>query len=140
MEFDAKTKQFTVDAVLAQSITTDGDTVGVVIDTQLFESLTFSLIVHSIGGSGGDHTLKLEAADDLGFTQGVVDVLEADDPKTLIGTFKTLAIVGINRVGYIGKKRFVRATIVTANASSLTGIIGVVAIQANAQNMPTVDQ
>jgi len=139
MEYDAKTKQFTEIAVPAQSITADGSIEGIIIDMKLFESITFSLMVHSIGGTG-DHTLSLEDGDDPALSDAA-PVLVADDPKTLIGTFKTLdTALQINRVGYIGKKRFVRASIDTANASSLTGISGVIAILANAQNGPTVDQ
>ncbi len=139
MENDSKTKQFTVNAVPAQTITANGTVSGpAIIDTKLFESLTVSLIVSTHGGTG-THTLLLEAGDDPALSDAV-DVLVTDVPKTLIGEYKGLLGVGINRIGYIGKKRFVRAKIITTLASSLTGIKGVVAIQTNPQNAPTKDQ
>ena len=139
MEYDSKTKQLSKIAVVAQSITSDGDTAGIIIDTKDFESITFSMMVHSIGGTG-DHTLALEDGDDSGLSDAA-NVLVADDPKTLVGTLKTLdTALDINRVGYIGKKRFVRAKIVTANASSLTGVSGVVAVLSNPKSGPTTDQ
>ena len=52
MEYDSKTKQLSKIAVVAQSITSDGDTAGIIIDTKDFESITFSMMVHSIGGQG----------------------------------------------------------------------------------------
>lgn len=139
MEYDSKTKQLIANPVLAQSITADGTTVGSIIDTKGFESITLALMIHSIGGVG-DHTLSLEDGDDPALAD-TAPVLVADDPQTVIGTFKTLdTALQINRVGYIGKKRYLRATINTANAAALTGVAGVIAVLANAQSGPTTDQ
>ncbi len=135
MEYDAKTKQFIVNAVPAVSIEATGDTVGVIIDTKLFESLTLALIVSTFSGTG-NVTLELEHGDDPALGDSVA-VPAAD----LIGTIKTLsADEAINRVGYIGKLRFVRATIAAVETATLVAICGVTAIQANPQNAPTVDQ
>lgn len=107
-------------AAIASSTTT----VGNIIDTLAFESATF---IQALGAyTDGNYTLLIEDGDDSGLSDAAA---VADD--FLIGT--ELATVlsaanGISRIGYVGKKRYVRASIVSDTVTTGVASAGVIAI------------
>ena len=140
MEMDLKTKLFFAEAVEPEVIGADGASVGNIIDTALFESLTFLFAVADY--TSGTYTVTIEDGDDSGLSDTAA-VLITDDPQTLIPASAgplVLAAAGIRRFGYIGKKRFVRITITTADFSVTGATILAYAIQGNAKSNPTTDQ
>ena len=140
MEYDSKTKMFFSEALSPVVTTADGASVGSIIDTQDFESLTF--ILHVALRTSGTYTVTIEDGDDSGLSDTAA-VTVADDPQTIIPALAAQlarSTDGVTRFGYIGKKRFVRVT-VTTSAFSVTGAtIAVHAILGNAQSGPTTDQ
>ncbi len=109
MELDARTKQFFINTFPAVSIITNAITPGTVIDSRGFESITFAMMISSLAGVA-THEMQLLHGD---ITPNII-VPDAE----IIGTSKTLSVVGINALGYIGKKQFISAEITT------TGITG----------------
>ncbi|MCP4489035.1 MAG: hypothetical protein GY820_17240 [Gammaproteobacteria bacterium] len=96
-----------------QTISTDTDTDGNIIDTAHFEALTFMFLSGTV--TDGDYTVELwhgEESDLSDATEvdseevlGSVDFAAADDdtPK---------------RIGYIGKERYVRVRVVSTSTST----------------------
>ncbi len=104
-----------------QAITTDTTTVGNEIDTLGFESVTFILQAGTL--TDGDYTILVQDSDVSG--SGFVDV--TDD--FLIGTeaaTQVSASNAITRIGYVGKKRYVKISVVSANTTS-GGTVGAIA-------------
>lgn len=107
----------TVIAVEATLITSDGDTVGVIIDTDNFESGKISLIVNLL--TTGDVTIsKIQESADSGMS-GATDIPAA----RLIGTAVAVtAINTLNELGFVSTERYVQVTITGANTSVLSFI------------------
>lgn len=91
------------------AIASDTTTVGNIIDTLGFESVT---LIQALGAyTDGNYTLLIEDGDDAGLSDAAA---VADD--FLIGTEASTVLSaanGISRIGYAGKKRYVRASIVS---------------------------
>lgn len=139
MEYDAKTKLFLAEAVVATQFSSNIAVVGAIIDTKLFESLTLGLNLSNF--TDGVYTMTIEHGDDPALSD-TAPVTIADDPKTLIPAIAAnllASAAGFSRLGYIGKKRFVRVTLTSTGVSTGADAY-VVAIQANAQSGPTADQ
>lgn len=107
-----------------QSITTDTTTAGDVVDTQGFESVTF--IVKAGALNAGTFTPLIEDADESAFN--VTNAAVAD--AYLIGTEAGAALTDAQdhdsvKIGYIGKKRYVRLSIVSSGASGANTLSGV---------------
>jgi hypothetical protein len=105
-----------VNALDATAVTANGTTVGEIIDTKDFESITFLLTLTA--RSGGDATPLIEDGDesDLSDAAAVADAF-------LIGTeagAKIDAANEVSKIGYVGKKRYVRLSSVNANSANLT--------------------
>jgi len=128
-QFDLHTKVAATPALNIQAISTDTKTVGNIIDTALFESLEFVLFSGTI--TTGVFTPLLEEGDlpalgdaapvDAGFILGTY----------ALATFTTAAADdnACKQLGYIGKKRYVRLSIVTTSTGN--GTIGAVAVEGN---------
>jgi len=101
-------------AVTSGNTTTAGD----VIDTAGFESVTFVFEMH--GQTDGTYTPIIEDADESAFN--VTNAAVAD--AFLLGTEAGAAFTDnasdndVSKVGYIGKKRYVRASVVQAGGTS----------------------
>ena len=94
-------------------------TAGTVIDTRGFDSLTFAIHVTTNSAAGGS-TLYPLLEDDDAVGMGTLETVAAAD---LVGTIAgaTFAITDddtTKKIGYRGKKRFVRLSIVTTGFGS----------------------
>ena len=95
--------------------------IGIVIDTQGFESLTY--LIQSGVLTTGTWTPLIEDADDFAFTQNVATVTS----DFLLGTIAqaTFIVTDDNltkKIGVISKKRFIRLTL--TGTSTPNGLIG----------------
>ena len=129
MLYDEKTSMLPKVAVDMQLINSDTTTVGNVIDLSGFDAATF--IVLAGVRTTGDATPLIEDSND-----NITYAAVADD--FLIGTeaaAKVDATNEITRVGYVGKKRYLRVSIVTATSANLT--VGAVCVLGKATNIPT---
>ena len=125
------TKQLT--ALTSQTIDTDTTTAGEIIDTALFTALEFLLISGTI--TDGAYAVSLQHGDDSGLSD--VTVVSADE--TLGDADFALADDDTaKRIGYIGKKRYVRLSIVST-ATTTGGLFAGIALLANAAHQPTAD-
>lgn len=133
MDYDLKSSISTDVGLNFGSIATNTTTVGNIIDSAGFGSLGFSLVTGTV--SDGDYTLVIEHGDDSGLSDAAT-VASTD----LIGglpSFTADTDDNLSKdVGYVGKKRYVRASIVSANTAS-GAVIGVVAIKGHAVTKPT---
>jgi hypothetical protein len=119
-------------ALNTQLINTDTTTNGVIIDTKGYESITF--IFHSATLTAGTFTPLIQDGEDSGLSDAAA---VADD--FLIGTEAGAAFAATDdnktkRIGYVGKKRYVRFNVVSA--SSADGTVGVVAVLGHAKTLP----
>lgn len=111
-----------------QVIASDTTTAGVIIDTQGYESVEFIMKAGVV--TAGDITPILQDGDDSGLSD-VATV--ASDFR--LGSLVTLdATNGLTRVGYVGKKRYVRLSGLTANSANLT--VGGIVILSNPHSAP----
>lgn len=116
-------------AVNSATIVTDTTTVGNTIDTQGFESLEYIL---SIGNwTTGDFSLLLEESDAANMAgSNVVAASERLGALVILG-----ADNAITRVGVIAKKRYQRASIVSADTASSLGV-GAIALLGHPKTAP----
>lgn len=129
--FDEKTKILQKIALNIQAIISDTTTAGTEIDTQTFEALTFIIQAGTL--SDGTYTPLIQHSDTSG--SGYTDVADAD----LIGTEAGAALDTSNttsRIGYVGKKRYVKLSVVSASTSS-GGTLGALAILGRPFKMET---
>lgn len=115
-------------ALNTQVIASDTTTAGVIIDTQGYESVEF--IVQAGVVTAGDVTPLLEDGDDSGLSDAAA--VAADfrlGSLVLLDTSNTLT-----RFGYVGKKRYVKLSVVTANSANLT--VGGTVILSNPRTAP----
>lgn len=96
------------------------------VDLQGFDSAT--VVFHPGTITDGTHTPKVqESSDNSTFT----DVAAADQ----VGTLAALASNTMQRVGYIGSKRYVRAVVTVAGATT-GGMYTATVIRGNSNKMP----
>ena len=103
-------------AVNGTEVTTTANVVGNIIDTQFYESLSF--LVYTGVYTTGDLTLILEDGEDAALSDAA-----AVNSDFIIGDLTAITLGAANqtaRVGYVGKKRYVRLTIVPANTPVFT--------------------
>lgn len=113
-------------ALNPQAITSDTTTAGAIIDTANFDSLTFAITSGTL--TDGTYTVLIEddTASNMGTAAAVADAY-------LIGTEALASFAAsedntTKKIGYIGNKRYVRLSIVSASTSS-GGLMSAVAIQ-----------
>jgi len=118
--FDEKTIILQKIALNIQAIISDTTTAGTEIDMQGFEALT--LILHAGALSDGTYTMLVQESDVSG--SGYTTVASAD----LVGTIAALDTSNTSlRIGYVGKKRYVKLSVVSATTSS-GGTLGALGI------------
>jgi hypothetical protein len=110
---DLKNDISNVDAFTPATIATDTTTAGSIIDMQDFESLTFLLRASTY--TDGTYTPLIEDGDDSGLSDAAA-VADA----FLIGTEADAALsaAGESRIGYVGKKRYVRLSYVSTSTTT----------------------
>jgi hypothetical protein len=114
---DSKTKYDAKIGLNTQAISSDTTTNGVKLDLAEYLGITFAMTVGAV--AAGDVTILIEDSTDNVTFAAVTD-------QFLISTEGTLDTANtITSVGYVGKKRYVRASVVTANSADLT--VGVTA-------------
>ena len=122
---DQRSDLSVLEALAAQTISTDTTTVGAIIDRKGFEAVTIAMAAATL--TDGTYTPLLEEGDDSGLSDAAA-VADAD----LIGTEAGEAFAAtddntVKTLGYIGTKRYVRLSIVSASTSS-GGALSAVAI------------
>jgi hypothetical protein len=133
MDYDLKSSVEPVVGLNFGAIATDTTTVGNIIDSAGFGSLVLTLVTGTV--TDGDYTLVVEHGDDSALSDATTATaadLVGGLPSFTADTDDNLA----KAVGYVGKKRYVRVSIVSANTTS-GAFIGVVAIKGNAVTKPT---
>ena len=122
------------EALAAQSIVSNTTTVGVIIDTQNFESLEF--LIQSATITDGTYAPLVEESADSGMAgSNVVDsdfLLGTTANATFILTDDNL----VKRIGYVGKLRYVRLSIVSTGVTT-GGAFSSAAVLGNARSQPT---
>lgn len=114
---DSRTKYDSKVGLNTQAISSDTTTAGVKLDLAGYLGATFAMTTGAV--SAGDVTILIKDSDDNVTFTAVAD-------QFLISTEGTLdAANSITSVGYVGKKRYVQASVVTANSANLT--VGVTA-------------
>ena len=123
MRYDDKSEIKDVVAINIQAIASDTTTAGVEIDTQGFNSCTFVMQTGAV--TAGDATLLIQDSDTSGSGYANVDddFLSGTEASTKLDTANT-----VSSIGYVGKKRYVKASVVTDNSADLT--VGAVALLA----------
>lgn len=121
---DLKNNHLETTSIGPAAYTADADGAGV--DMQGFDSLMFLFIVGTI--TDGTHTPKLqESDDDITYTDVGADDIE--------GTLAALASDTNQRVGYKGNKRYVKAFVTVAGATT-GGVYAAAGVQGHAHAKP----
>jgi hypothetical protein len=132
MDFDNKSNFKTQSGFNAATIATDTTTAGNTIDTQGYGGLTFDCSVGVV--TDGTYTpLIQDSDDDISYADVVDDFLigtEADAALSASNTHTT--------IGYVGKKRYVKASYVSASTSSGATSCKMSAILGNPRYAPVV--
>ncbi len=133
MNMERRSYQFPIVALATQTISSDTTTVGVALNLETYKkykSITFMTIAGVV--TTGDATLLIEDSADGITYAAVADLflvgLEADTKVDVTSEVKT--------IGYVGNKKYVRASLVSANTASL--IATVLAIFENPVEIPVV--
>ena len=117
----------------SQTIATDTTTAGEIIDTAGFTALEFFLLSGTV--TDGAYAVSLQHGDDSGLS----DVTAVSAEETLGDADFALADDDTaKRIGYIGKKRYVRLSVVST-ATTSGGVFAGVAVLGNAAHQPTDD-
>jgi hypothetical protein len=121
-------------ALAIAAITTNTTTAGIIIDTANYTALEFLLIAGTV--TDGAYAVSLEHGDDSGLsdaaavpaaeTLGDADIAAADDDAS-------------KRIGYIGKKRYVRLSIVSTGVTTGVDGVGAIAVLGGASHQPVAD-
>ena len=134
MEFD-QSSDLKLVHVIPPAVYT-GDKVGAIVDTLLFESLTYSIHV-GVALTGGGFTVLLEEGDASDLTGS--NVVAAGDTIGALPVFVATDANLILRVGVVGKKRYQRLTL-DEDSTVTAGVIGVSAILGNPRTGPVAEQ
>ena len=124
-------------ALNVSAISTDTTTAGNIIDMQGFDSLEFLILSGTL--TDGTYTPLVEHGEEsnLRDAAAVADTF-------LLGTEAGAAFAAaddneVHKLGYVGDKRYVRLSIVSASTSS-GGTLGAVAVQGHPSNGPVTTQ
>lgn len=135
MEYDLHHNVKGVNALNIQAIATNTTTVGNIIDTVSFESIEF--LIQAATLTDGAYALKLEHGDDSGLSDAA-DVPAAEVLGALTG-FVATDDNAVKRLGYIGKKRYVRLSIVSTGVTT-GGTLGATASLSHPKHAPVAEQ
>ena len=114
MELDLNSKVDVVKALAITAISTDTTTTGEIIDSALYESLTFAVLTGTI--TDGSYAFTLQEGDESDLSDAST-VATAD----ILGSLPTVVAANDDvayQFGYIGKKRYVRLAIVSTSTST----------------------
>lgn len=122
------------DALASLTIGSNTTTNGIIIDRAGFQALEFGLKMGTI--TDGAYAVKLEHGDDSGLSDAAdVDAAEqlgdADFADTEDDTVK--------RLGYIGKKRYVRIVVTSTGVTTGATLVAALALLAHASHQPVAD-
>lgn len=132
MERDQKSSILGENAFDNQEIVSDTITVGEIIDTQGFESLTY--LIQSGVLTDGAYVAVLEDGDDSGLSDAAVV-----DSDLVIGNLPSFADTDdqtVKSVGVVSKKRYQRLSI-TSSGTTTSGFFSAVALKGHAASRPT---
>lgn len=101
-------------ALAVQNITTNTTTAGAIIDSLGFESLEFFITSGTI--TDGAYALLLQESDDSGMAGATT--VSAENTLGSVTGFVAADDNVVKRVGYIGKKRYVRLSIVSTGVTT----------------------
>lgn len=123
----------TLPALNFQTISTNTTTVGAIIDTAAFYSLTFAIQSGTI--TDGAYAIKIEEGDAADLSDAVV--VPAD---FILGSLAGAGFVAANdnavhKVGYVGKKRYARLSVVSTSVTT-GGAFGAIAILSDPRHAP----
>ena len=119
-------------AVPVKAISAAGSVVGNIIDMSKFNSACF-LLVTGNAYTDGTYTLKVEEGDDAALADAAVvdsSKLICDDAAGVVA-----AANAISRVGYIGSKQYVRATVVATGVTT-GAVAGVLLVKGDPLTAP----
>lgn len=120
-------------ALDTQAITTDTTTAGDIIDTAGYSSLLFAIQSGTL--TDGTYTVLIEEGDDSGLSDAAA-VADADLTNTeSSASFAATDDNTVTKIGYVGSKRYVRLSLVSASTSS-GGTLGAIAIQGSPITAP----
>jgi hypothetical protein len=118
------------------AIGTNTTTPGEIIDTKTFVSLEFLILSSALVSGDGIFTIILEHGDDSGLSDAAaVPVAEVLGAAVFTGSDPNTA----KRVGYIGKKRYVRLSIVSTNITTGFAQFTAAAMLGKPYHQPVVD-
>ncbi len=131
--FDLHNNVFGVVALVNSEITSDTTTLGAIIDTAAFEGLEFLLQSGTI--TDGTYAISLQDGEESNLSDAA-----AVDSELVLGSEDAAFVAAdddtVKRIGYIGKKRFVRLSIVSASTTT-GGEFSSVALLASPHHAPT---
>jgi len=128
-QFDIHTRTLGTGALNIQTISSDTTTNGIIIDMLDYQSVEF--FIHTGTITTGVFTPLLQEGDDSGLS-------DAANVSTdyLLGTYADATFTtaasddnAVKRIGYVGKKRYVRLSIVTTSTGN--GVISAIAVKGN---------
>jgi len=120
-------------ALDTQAITSDTTTAGDIIDTAGYSSLLFAIQSGTL--TDGTYTVLIEEGNDSGLSDASA-VVDADLTNTeASASFAATDDNTVNKIGYVGSKRYVRLSLVSASTSS-GGTLGAIAIQGSPITAP----
>lgn len=114
------------------AVTTNTTTAGNIIDTSDFNSITF--LLNATAYTDGTYKMTITEGDDSGLSDGVT-------ATQVIGDTATIAVTAANapkRLGYVGKKRYVRLNIVST-ATTAGATLSAVVVKGDAISVPTAN-
>lgn len=124
---DLKSKISIVHAVKPAVIKTTAT--GAAVDLYGYESCTFAFIVGTV--TDGTHTPKIQHSDTT--TSGDFADVPADEQLGTLAAFETDVI---QKCGYIGNKRYVRAVVTITDSPATGAAFGVAVIKGDAARLP----
>ncbi len=126
-QIDLHTRVLATPALNPQTISSDTTTVGAIIDTSGYQSVEF--VIQSGTITTGVFTPLLEEGDNSSLTDAASVSTDYLLGTYALATFTTAAADdnACKQIGYVGKKRYVRLSIVTT--SSGNGAIGAIAVK-----------
>jgi len=120
-------------ALDTQAITSDTTTVGDIIDTAEYGSILFAIQSGTL--TDGTYTVLIEEGDESNLSDASA-VDDADLTNTeASASFASTDDNTVNKIGYVGSKRYVRLSLVSASTSS-GGTLGAIAIQGSPTTAP----
>jgi len=123
-------------ALTSQAIATDTTTVGATIDTAGFEGLEFVFLTKTL--TDGDYAVDLYESDAALMTGETI--VSAEEMLGDIAFTDDADDNAVARVGYIGKKRYVRAKVVSTNTTTGIDMLSGVALLFSPKHQPQAAQ